>query len=128
VVVAVRRLGGELESVKDGEAQEDRELAAALTAKLDQLAADYAADLITREQMLTSTGQTRQRLAEVEARVAERQREDVLADLPIDDPEEFLALPLGTQRTIIAKVFTEIVVGPATTRGPGFERGRVRLA
>jgi hypothetical protein len=125
-MLATRRLEAELrEPETDG--QVERDTAAGLVAKLEQAAADYAADLITRQQMLTVTGETRRRLAEVEASLADRQRNDVLAELPIEDVEEFLALPLGTQRTIVAKVWSEIVVGPATTQGRGFERDRVKL-
>jgi site-specific DNA recombinase len=42
-------------------------------------------------------------------------------------PEEFGALPLGTRRALVPAVYREVVVLPASRRGPGFRTEDVRL-
>jgi site-specific DNA recombinase len=58
-----------------------------LRAKLDSIAADYAADDIDRRQMLEMTAGTRARLDQAEARMAARASRSILASVPLGTPE-----------------------------------------
>lgn len=110
-----------LEPVEDLAAQ-----ANALRAKLESIAADYAADAITRPQMLKMTADTRERLEQVEARAAQRATTSVLASLPLGTPdiaEQWKGYHLDKQRAIIDALMTVTVNRARRGRPPGFKMG-----
>lgn len=97
----------------------------ALRAKLDELAADYAEDSITRKQMLDGTARTRARLEELAARMAGRASSSALAGLPLGRPEEIEAmwptLHLDRRRVIVDALCTVTVNKARRGRPPGFK-------
>jgi site-specific DNA recombinase len=98
----------------------------ALRAKLDSIAADYAADRMTRKQMLDATALTRERLAEVEARSAARAMTSVLASLPLGTPdiaEQWDGYHLDKKRAIIDALMAVTVNRARRGRPPGFKAG-----
>lgn len=110
-----------LEPVEDLAAQ-----ANALRAKLESIASDYAADAITRAQMLKMTADTRARLEQVEARTAQRATVSVLASLPLGTPdiaEQWDGYHLDKKRAIIDALMTVTVHRARRGRPPGFKMG-----
>jgi len=98
----------------------------ALRVKLDSIAADYAADAITRAQMLKMTADTRTRLEQTEARVAQRATTSVLASLPLGTPdiaEQWEGYHLDKRRAIIDALMTVTVHRARRGRPPGFKAG-----
>jgi site-specific DNA recombinase len=98
----------------------------ALRAKLDSISADYAADLITRAQMLTMTASTRERLGQVEARAAARADVSVLASLPLGTPqiaEQWEGYHLDKRRAIIDALMTVTIQKSRRGRPKGFKPG-----
>lgn len=96
----------------------------ALRAKLDSIAADYAADAITRAQMLKMTADTRARLEAVEAKSAARATTSVLASLPLGTPdiaEQWDGWHLDKRRAIIDALMTVTVHRARRGRPPGFK-------
>lgn len=111
----------ELQPVEDFAAQ-----ANALRAKLDSIAADYAADAITRAQMLKMTANTRTRLEGVEAKAARRASGSILASLPLGTPdiaEQWKGYDLDKRRAIIDALMTVTVQRARRGRRPGFRPG-----
>ena len=109
---------------------EDREdfaaTANALRAKLESLAADYAEDLITRQQMLDGTALTRKRLEHVEALMAAQAQQSVLAGLPLGTPkvvEEWPGYHLDKQRAIVDALMTVYILPARRGRPAGFQPG-----
>jgi DNA invertase Pin-like site-specific DNA recombinase len=98
----------------------------ALRAKLESIAADYAADAITRAQMLKMTADTRARLDQVEAKATRRATVSVLASLPLGTPdiaEQWKGYHLDKQRAIIDALMTVTVHRARRGRPPGFKMG-----
>ncbi|MET7890619.1 recombinase family protein [Streptomyces mirabilis] len=98
----------------------------ALRAKLDGFAADYAEDLITRQQMLDGTAMTRQRLEGVEAQMAAQAQQSVLASLPLGTPkvvEEWPDYHLDKQRAIVDALMTVVILPAPRGRPVGFQPG-----
>jgi len=98
----------------------------ALRAKLDSIAADYAADLMTRKQMLDATALTRKRLEKLTARMEARTSGSVLASLPLGTPEiagQWAGYHLDKQRAIIDALMTVTVNKSRKGRPPGFKPG-----
>lgn len=98
----------------------------ALRAKLDSIAADYAADAITRAQMLKMTADTRQRLELVEARAAHWTTTSVLASLPLgtaDIAEQWDGYHLDKRRAIIDALMSVTVHRARRGRPAGFKMG-----
>ncbi|MFF4823122.1 recombinase family protein [Streptomyces sp. NPDC001312] len=97
-----------------------------LRVKLDQYAADYDDDLITRKQMLDGTARTRAKLAEIEAEMTRRATVPVLARLPLGTPEirkAWKGYTLERKRAIIDALM-EVTVLPARRGRPkGFKPG-----
>lgn len=117
-----------LKQVPDTEPREDLAAQAQmLRIKLESIAADYAQDLITREQMLDMTAGTRGRLNAVTAKMAGRASTSVLAALPLGDPEAIAelwpTLHLDRRRQVVDALMA-IVIGKARKgRPPGFRPG-----
>ncbi|MFH9225952.1 recombinase family protein [Streptomyces lydicus] len=98
----------------------------ALRAKLDGYTADYAEDLITRQQMLDGTALTRKRLAKIEAQMAVRASRSVLASLPLGTPEIEGLWPgfdLDKQGAILDALMTVTVHPARRGRPPGYQPG-----
>jgi DNA invertase Pin-like site-specific DNA recombinase len=98
-----------------------------LRGKLDSLAADYAADLITRQQLLDSTALARKRLEKVEAQMAAQAHQSVLAGLPLGDPDaidgEWAGYHLDKQRAIVAALMVVTILPARRGRPAGFQPG-----
>ncbi|MDX3229423.1 recombinase family protein [Streptomyces sp. ME19-01-6] len=116
-----------LPPAKTEEDREDLEATAnALRAKLDSFAADYAADLITRQQMLDGTLLTRKRLEKIEQKMAARAARSVLASLPLGTPKVAKVWPtfhLDKQRAILDAIMTVTIQKARRGRPPGFKPG-----
>lgn len=99
-----------LKPVKANDGENLEAEAARLRIKLEEIAADYAQDLITRQQMLDATEITRKRLQGVEAKMARRSSSSVLASLPLGDPvrigEVWEGLHLDRKRSIVDALMT----------------------
>jgi site-specific DNA recombinase len=98
----------------------------ALRAKLDSIAADYAADLMTRKQMLDATALTRKRLEKLSARMETHTSGSVLAPLPLGTPEiaeQWPSYHLDKKRAIIDALMTVTVHKGRKGRLPGFKPG-----
>lgn len=112
---------------KAGESTEQLAVRAnTLRTKLDQYAADYDDDLITRRQMLDGTARTRAKLAEVEAEMTRRATVPVLARLPLGTPkiaEAWKSYTLERRRAIIDAIMTVIVLPSRRGRPRGFKPG-----
>ena len=99
----------------------------ALRAKLDGLAADYASDLITRQQMLDGTALTRKRLETVEAQMEAQAQQSVLASLPLGTKkvvEEWGDYHLDKQRAIVDALMTVTLLPAPRGRPAGFQPGK----
>lgn len=97
-----------------------------LRAKLDGYAEDYAEDRITRKQMLDGTARTRERLTQVETRMARLAQVPVLASLPLGDPrlaEHWGEIPLDRKRSIIDALMTVTVKKARRGRPKGYVPG-----
>ncbi|MFB6567382.1 recombinase family protein [Streptomyces noursei] len=109
-----------------GEGEDLAATANALRAKLDGFAADYAGDLITRQQMLDGTALTRKRLEKTEAQMAVRASRSVLASLPLGTSEVEGLWPgfdLDKQGAIIDALMA-VTIHPARRGRPaGFQPG-----
>lgn len=118
-----------LKVVAEAEPREDLAAQAQLLrVKLDSIAADYAQDLITRQQMLDATAITRERLNALTAKMAGRASTSVLAALPLGDPEALEAmwptLHLDRRRAVVDALMT-ITIGRARRgRPPGYKPPR----
>ncbi|MFI2202645.1 recombinase family protein [Streptomyces sp. NPDC020192] len=98
----------------------------ALRGKLDGLAADYAEDLITRQQMLDGTALTRKRLEKIEAQMEAQAQHNVLAGLPLGTDrvvEEWPDWHLDKKRAIIDALMTVTVLPARRGRPAGFQPG-----
>jgi hypothetical protein len=72
--------------------------------RLDEIAADYEDDKITRTQFLTRTDKRRAKMAAIEAQLAEATEVSPLAPLVgADDVAAWEALTLGQQRAVIGR-------------------------
>lgn len=99
-----------------------------LRGRLDVAAADYDADLMTREQFLAMTARLRARLADAERRVPDpTPRVSVLDTLVAQDDVEAAwdVLDVSVRRQVVA-LLLDIVVQP-TRRGPGFRPESVEV-
>lgn len=95
----------------------------ALRAKLDGFAADFAADLITRQQMLDGTALTRKRLEHLEASMANLARASVLAALPLGTDAVEEAWPtysLSKRRAIVDALMTVTLLPARRGRPKGY--------
>ncbi|MGC9536508.1 recombinase family protein [Streptomyces sp. UG1] len=98
----------------------------ALRGKLEALAADYADDLITRQQMLDGTALTRKRLETVEARMEAQAQQSVLASLPLGTAkvvEEWPDYHLDKKRAIVDSLMTVTLLPARRGRPAGFQPG-----
>ena len=120
-------VGALLPPPRAGETREDLAAHAnALRAKLDGFAADYAADLITRQQMLDGTALTRKRLEKAEAQMAAQAQRSVLAAVPLGTPqvvEEWHGYHLDKQRAIVDALMTVTILPARRGRPAGFRPG-----
>lgn len=117
-----------LKQVHDSAPREDMAAQAQmLRIKLDSIAADYAQDLITRDQMLNMTAGTRERLNTVTGRMAGRASMSVLAALPLGDPEAIEKLwptmHLDRRRQVVDALMTIVIQKARRGRPPGFRPG-----
>lgn len=108
-------------------AENREDLAAAantLRGKLDALAADYAADLVTRQQMLDITALTRKRLEQVEAQMEAQAQHSVLASLPLGTAkivDEWAGYHLDKKRAILDALMTVTILPSKRGRPAGFQ-------
>jgi hypothetical protein len=97
-------------------------------ARLDEIAADYEDDRITRTQFLTRTDKRRAKMAEIEAQLAQATEVSPLA--PLIGAEDVAAawdgLTLGQQRAVIAALVTVTIEPAGRGRRPAV-RDRVRV-
>ncbi|MGW1796524.1 recombinase family protein [Streptomyces sp. NPDC001984] len=114
-------------SPEKGESTEQLAMRAnTLRVKLDQYAADYDDDLITRKQMLDGTARTRAKLAEIEAEMTRRATVPVLARLPLGTPEirkAWKGYTLERKRAIIDALMEVTVLPSRRGRPKGFKPG-----
>lgn len=99
----------------------------ALRAKLDAMAADYAEDLITRQQLLDGTALTRKRLERVEAQMEAQAQQSVLASLPLGTAkvvEEWPDYHLDKKRAILDALMTVTLLPARRGRPPGWQPNR----
>jgi site-specific DNA recombinase len=98
----------------------------ALRTKLDALAADYADDLITRQQMHDITALTRKRLETVEAQMEAQAQQSVLASMPLGTAkvvDEWPNYHLDKQRAILDALMTVTILPARRGRPAGFQPG-----
>jgi site-specific DNA recombinase len=98
----------------------------ALRGKLDGYTQDYAADLITRQQMLDGTALTRKRLAKVEAQMDAQAQVNVLAGLPLGTArvvEDWPDYHLDKKRAIVDALMTVTILPARRGRPVGFQPG-----
>jgi DNA invertase Pin-like site-specific DNA recombinase len=94
-----------------------------LRGKLDGLAADFAADLITRQQLHDITALTRKRLETVEAQMEAQAQQSVLASLPLGTAkvaDEWPGYHLDKQRAILDALMTVTILPSKRGRPAGF--------
>lgn len=112
---------------RPSESREDLAATAnALRGKLDALAADFAEDLVTRQQMLDGTALTRKRLEKVEAQMAAQAQVNVLAGLPLGTDrvvKEWPGWHLDKKRAIVDALMTVTVLPARRGRPAGFQPG-----
>ncbi|WP_345699137.1 recombinase family protein [Kitasatospora terrestris] len=98
-----------------------------LRTKLDTIAADFAEDLITRQQMLDMTAITRQRLNAVTAQMGGRASTSVLASLPLGDGaamgELWPTLHLDRRRQVVEAVVSIVINKSRRGRPKGYRPG-----
>jgi site-specific DNA recombinase len=96
--------------------------------RLDEIAADYEDDRITRSQFLTRTDKRRAKMAQIEAQLAAATEVSPLA--PLIGTDDVAAawddLTLGQQRAVIQALFTITVTPPGRGRRPAI-RDRVSI-
>lgn len=116
-----------LPPAKPSESREDLAATAnTLRGKLDALAADYAEDLITRQQLLDGTALTRKRLAKVEAQMEAQAEHNVLAGLPLGTGQVVKDWPgwhLDKKRAIVDALMTVTILPARRGRPAGFQPG-----
>ncbi|MFJ4924094.1 recombinase family protein [Streptomyces sp. NPDC088736] len=114
-------------SPRTGESTEQLAVRAnTLRVKLDQYAADYDDDLITRKMMLDGTARTRGKLAEIEMEMTRRATVPVLARLPLGTPaigEGWKTYTLERRRAILDALMTVTVLPSRRGRPKGFKPG-----
>lgn len=113
-----------LKVVKDEPRQDLAGEAARLRIKLDEIAADYGQDFITRQQMLDMTALTRDKLNAVMAKMAGRAATSVLAALPLGSPEIKELWPtyhLDRRRQIVDALMAVTVHKARRGRPPGYK-------
>lgn len=79
---------------------EDQELLEALRVQLDAVPVDFADGILAREQVPVVSKRLRERIAEVQGRMADAARERVLSPL-IGNGDRYLALPVDQRRQVI---------------------------
>ena len=131
-VIAARLSRGDLAALLAAEVSDDvpalRDEAAALRLRLDQCAADYAEGLLTGRQVQVATVKVSDRLAEVEAALADAGRGSRLGPL-LDAPDPgqaFLAADLDVQRGCLDALATVTVLRGTPGRAP-FDPETVRI-
>lgn len=99
-----------------------------LRERLNEFAADRAAGLITRAQMLTGTEKTRAHLAEIEPMLASTHRSPLVERLVTsDDPRgSWSAMTLDEQRAVVATLVT-VVLYPGGRGKRGFDPSKVDI-
>jgi DNA invertase Pin-like site-specific DNA recombinase len=116
-----------LPPARPSERREDLAASAnALRGKLDGYTQDYAADLITRQQMLDGTALTRKRLEKVEAQMEAQAQHSVLASLPLGTArvvEEWPGYHLDKRRAILDALMTVTLLPARRGRPAGFQPG-----
>lgn len=98
----------------------------ALRGKLEGYTQDYAADLITRQQMLDGTALIRKRLEKAEAEMNAQAQGNVLAGLPLGTArvvDEWPGYHLDKKRAIVDALMTVTIMPARRGRPAGFQPG-----
>jgi DNA invertase Pin-like site-specific DNA recombinase len=106
-----------------------RRKVSAMRELLDEFARDRADGLITREQMLTGTRRSKQKLAEAEAQLAAGTDVSPLAPIvgAADVAAKWASLSLGQRRGICFKLL-DVRILPISRKGRGFDEGAVAIS
>lgn len=112
-----------------------RDQAVLLRSRLAGLAADYADGVLDREQMRTASTRLREQLAEIEGRIGELGKLDVLAPIVLaEDDAKARAVwddyPVSTKRLVIARIMRITVLRGRVGRPPAgapFDPSTVRI-
>ncbi|MFF2077085.1 recombinase family protein [Kitasatospora sp. NPDC058162] len=113
-----------LKAVQENPSEDLAAQAGNLRAKLDSIAADYAEDRITRQQMLDMTAISRERLNVVMAKMAGRAANSVLASLPLGSQkieEAWKGYHIDRRRQIISALMVITVNKARRGRPPGYK-------
>jgi hypothetical protein len=102
---------------------------AAVEARLEQVAIDFADDPdVTADQVRIITRRLRNALDQLQAHQADRMRSTVLTGLgAVDLPVTWASLSLSRQRAIISVLAESVLVLPAIRRGRGFDPSRIDI-
>ncbi|MFK0154605.1 recombinase family protein [Streptomyces sp. NPDC090493] len=110
---------------RPSESREDLAATAnALRGKLEALAADYAEDLITRQQLLDASALTRKRLEKLEAQMAAQAQDNVLAGLPLGTTRVVKQWPdyhIDKKRAIVDALMTVTILPSRRGRPAGYQ-------
>jgi DNA invertase Pin-like site-specific DNA recombinase len=106
-----------------------REEAAAIRARLDEMAADRADGLMSRAQLLAATERANTRLAEIGAQLEDAARENVLAPLVAAENTATVweSLDQSRQRAVIRTLMTITVLSPGKGARQAFDPATVRV-
>ncbi|MGI8449886.1 MAG: recombinase family protein, partial [Streptosporangiaceae bacterium] len=106
-----------------------REEAAAIRARLEEMAADRADGVISRAQLLSATGRANLRLAEIGAQLEEAARENVLTPLAGAEnaAEVWEPLDLSRKRAVIRTLMTITVLSPGRGARQAFDPATVQV-
>lgn len=111
VLALLEQQGVRASSDKRSDANLSRE-AESLRGRLNELAESFAAGELTREQLVAGTAKVRERLAEVEAQLAQSSTRPAVSVLDGENPREAWAkATIGQQRAIVSEL-VEVVVNP----------------
>jgi DNA invertase Pin-like site-specific DNA recombinase len=132
VTAAVLRTadGGSLAEAKGRGSDDVSDLAddlASIESKLAGLARDWAEDTITRQEWISARDALASRKAELEARLALRQRVMDIDDVPDPLHQAWPTLPIHSRRSIIRVLVDSVVIHPSERRGGRFDPRRVEL-
>jgi site-specific DNA recombinase len=102
---------------------------AAVEARIEQVAIDFADDPdVTADQVRVMTRRLRNALDQLQAHQADRLRSTVLTGLgAVDLPITWASLSLSRRRAIISVLAESVIVLPAIRRGRGFDPSRIDI-
>lgn len=117
-----------LVSPREHDVSEHLQEIARLNQRLDQVAVDFAEDVLTAEQLRTITVKLRERISELQEEVASASRGTALDGLIGEEDVDLLlrAQPLERRRAVVDVLMT-VTVLPAPTRGARFSAEGVRI-